>query len=45
MIRDDFNGLVKEVCVIDAEVRVEPLDLMCYELPRDEALMPREGVI
>ena len=48
MIGDHLDGLVTEVCVIDAEVRVEPLDFACDELPRDEALFrekKRLGVV
>ena len=43
MICDDLNRLVTEVGVIDAEVGVEPLDLMRYKLPRDEPLVVRRG--
>ena len=39
MIRDDLNGLVTEVCVIDSEVSIEPLDFVRNELPRDESLV------
>ncbi len=29
--RDDLNGLVTEVCVIDSEVSIEPLDFVRNE--------------
>ena len=44
MIRDDLNRFVSEVGVIDSEVSVEPLDLVCDELPRDEPLVRRDLV-
>jgi hypothetical protein len=44
MIRDDLNRFVSEVGVIDSEVSVEPLDLMCNELPRDEPLVRKDLV-
>ncbi len=28
IIRDDLNGLVMKVCVIDSEVSIEPLDVI-----------------
>ena len=38
MIRDDLDGLVTKVCVIDTEVRVKPLNLVHYELAGNETL-------
>lgn len=38
MVRDDLDGLIPEVGVIDTEVRVEPLDLIRYELVGNETL-------
>jgi len=38
MVRDDLDGLVTKVRVIDTEVRVKPLDLVHYELARNETL-------
>lgn len=38
MVRDDLDGLVPEVRVVDTEVRVKPLDLIRYEVARNEPL-------
>jgi hypothetical protein len=38
MVRDDLDGLVAEVGVIDTEVGVKPLDLVRYELAGNETL-------
>lgn len=38
MVRDDLDGLVPEVRVIDTEVRVKPLDFIHYEFARNEPL-------
>ena len=38
VVGDDLHGLGLEVRVVDAEVGVEPVDLVCGKLPRDEAL-------
>lgn len=38
MVRDDLDGLIPEVGVIDTEVRVKPLDLIHYELVGNETL-------
>jgi hypothetical protein len=38
MVRDDLDGLVTEVGVIDTEVGVKPLDLVHYELAGNETL-------
>lgn len=38
MIRDDFMGFILEVCIIDAEVGVEPVDLASDEFARNKAL-------
>jgi hypothetical protein len=39
VICDDVDRLIAKVCVVDAEVGVEPLDFVRNELTRDEALM------
>jgi len=36
--RDDLNALVAEVCIIDAKVGVEPIDLVCDKFVWDKAL-------
>ena len=38
VVRDDLDGLVAEVGVVDAEVGVEPVYFVRDELARDEAL-------
>lgn len=38
VIRDDISGLVLKVGVVDAEVGVEPVDLVSYELARNKPL-------
>jgi hypothetical protein len=38
MIRDDFDGLVAEVRVIDTEMCIEPLHLVSDEFTGDEPL-------
>lgn len=38
MIRDHLGGLVAEVSVVDAQLRVEPVDFVRDEFSRDEAL-------
>lgn len=45
MIRDDLDRLVTEVCVVDSEVSIEPLDFVHNELPGDESLTCGEGKI
>jgi hypothetical protein len=45
MIRDDLDGFVTEVRVIDAKVRVEPLDFVRDKFPRDEPLGWKERSI
>ena len=44
VVRDDLVRLVREVRVVNAEVRVEPLDFVRDEVRWDEALFhPSEG--
>jgi hypothetical protein len=38
MVRNDLNGLVAEVRVVDTKVCVKPLDLIRYEFAGNEAL-------
>ena len=38
MVRDDLDRLIPEVGAIDTEVRIEPLDLIRYELVGNETL-------
>lgn len=38
VIRDDAKFLVLEVGVVDAEIRVKPVDLVGNEFPRDKSL-------
>ena len=38
MVRDDLDRLILEVGAIDTEVRIEPLDLIHYELVGNETL-------
>lgn len=38
VVRDDGDGFVLKIRVIDAEARVEPLDLIGNKLSGDEAL-------
>ena len=41
MVRDDLDGLILEVGVVDTEVRVEPLDFIRHELVGNETLEER----
>lgn len=45
MIRDDFMGFILEVCIIDAEVGVEPVDLASDEFARNKALEKGKSAI
>ena len=38
MVRNDLDGLVSEVRVVDTKVCVKPLDLIRYEFAGNEAL-------
>lgn len=38
MIRDHLGGFIAEVSVVNAQLRVEPVDLVRDEFSRDEAL-------
>jgi len=38
MVRNDLDSLVKEVCVVYAEMGVKPVDLVYDKLARDKAL-------
>jgi len=38
MIRDNFQGFILEISVIDAKISVEPVDFTRYQLVGDEAL-------
>lgn len=42
MIRDHFSGFVLKVCIVDAEIRIEPVDFTRDEFTRDETLHTME---
>lgn len=44
MVRNDLDGLVAEVGVIDTEVAVKPLDLVHYELAGNETLEEERAI-
>ena len=43
MVGDDFARFILEVCVVDAEVCVEPVDFVCDKLARDKPLWLMNG--
>jgi hypothetical protein len=38
MIRDNWDGFVAEISIVDAQLGVEPVDFICDELSGDETL-------
>lgn len=43
VVRDDLTRFILEVGVVDAQVRVEPVDLVGDQLARDKALSAESG--
>ena len=41
MIYDDFPGFVCEVCIVDAETRIKPIDFIGHELAWHKTLTAR----